>query len=91
MQLIAKTFKTIFPHFHIPSTTVLLKRSGDEGFYPHLIKFCETHLEKLDPRSEALVKDNPVATAASVQGDEWCQIMDELRVCLLSTILSTTS
>ncbi|XP_029694765.1 sperm-associated antigen 1 [Takifugu rubripes] len=54
-------------------------RSGDEGFYPHLIKFCETHLEKLDLRSEALVKENPVATAASVQEDEWCQIMDEMR------------
>ncbi|TWW79695.1 Sperm-associated antigen 1 HSD-3.8 [Takifugu flavidus] len=54
-------------------------RSGDEGFYPHLIKFCETHLEKLDPRSEALVKENPVATAASVQEDEWCQIMDEMK------------
>ncbi|XP_059194522.1 sperm-associated antigen 1 [Centropristis striata] len=54
-------------------------RSGDEGIYPHLIKFCESHLEKLDPRSRALRKENPVATAASLSNDEWSQIVDELK------------
>lgn len=56
-------------------------RSGDEGIYPHLIKFCESHLETLDPRSRALRKDNPVATAASLSKDEWSQIFDGLKVC----------
>ncbi|XP_047455711.1 sperm-associated antigen 1-like [Mugil cephalus] len=53
-------------------------RSGKEGIYPHLIKFCESHLEKLDPRSRALRKEAPVATAASLPKDEWHQIVDEL-------------
>lgn len=77
---------TLFHH----NLLFLLKRSGDEGMYPHLIKFCESHLEKLNPRSEALTKDNPAATATSVQEDEWCQIMNELMVCLLSAVLHTT-
>ncbi|XP_042280003.1 sperm-associated antigen 1-like [Thunnus maccoyii] len=56
-----------------------LLRSGDEGIYPHLIKFCESHLEKLDPRSRALRKENPVATAASIPVEEWSHIVDELK------------
>uniref|UniRef100_A0A3P8PCR5 RNA-polymerase II-associated protein 3-like C-terminal domain-containing protein n=1 Tax=Astatotilapia calliptera TaxID=8154 RepID=A0A3P8PCR5_ASTCA len=54
-------------------------RSGEEGIYPHLIKFCESHLEKLDPKSRALRKEMPVATAASLSKDEWNQIEDELK------------
>ncbi|XP_034384847.1 sperm-associated antigen 1-like isoform X2 [Cyclopterus lumpus] len=53
--------------------------SGDEGIYPHLIEFCESHLEKLDPRSRALRKHRPVATAASLSNEEWSQITDELK------------
>lgn len=81
-------FKPYFPHYY--NLLFFLKRSGDEGIYPDLIKFCETHLEKLDPRSRALMRENPVATATSIQEDEWHQIMDELMVCLVSTILPTT-
>lgn len=58
-----------------------VQRSGDEGIYPHLIQFCESHLEKLDPRSRVLRKETPVATAASLSNDEWSQIVDELKVC----------
>ncbi|KAF7650883.1 hypothetical protein LDENG_00119280 [Lucifuga dentata] len=54
-------------------------RSGDEGIYPHLIQFCESHLKKLDPKSRALRKDNLVATPASLPKDEWNQIADELK------------
>ncbi|XP_029307422.1 sperm-associated antigen 1 [Cottoperca gobio] len=54
-------------------------RSGDEGIYPHLIEFCESHLEKLDPMSLVLRKEKPVATAASLSNDEWSQIVDELK------------
>ncbi|XP_071251665.1 sperm-associated antigen 1 [Salvelinus alpinus] len=54
-------------------------RSGDEGIYPHLIQFCESRLERLDPTSRALRKDNPPATAACFSGDEWSQIADELK------------
>ncbi|RVE62191.1 hypothetical protein OJAV_G00154650 [Oryzias javanicus] len=54
-------------------------RSGKEGFYPHLIKFCESHLEKLNPRSRALRRENPAATAASLSKDEWHQIVSEMK------------
>ncbi|XP_024136943.1 sperm-associated antigen 1 isoform X3 [Oryzias melastigma] len=54
-------------------------RSGKEGFYPHLIKFCESHLEKLNPRSRALRRENPAATAASLSKDEWNQIVSEMK------------
>uniref|UniRef100_A0A8C5GFV5 RNA-polymerase II-associated protein 3-like C-terminal domain-containing protein n=1 Tax=Gouania willdenowi TaxID=441366 RepID=A0A8C5GFV5_GOUWI len=54
-------------------------RSGDEGIYPHLIQFCETHLEKLDPRSEAIKKDIPVATEATLNDQEWSQIIHDLK------------
>ncbi|XP_012993316.2 sperm-associated antigen 1 isoform X2 [Esox lucius] len=53
-------------------------RSGEEGIYPHLIEFCESHLEKLDPKSRALRKENPPATAFSFSRDEWLEITDEL-------------
>ncbi|KAM9310050.1 sperm-associated antigen 1 [Pholidichthys leucotaenia] len=53
-------------------------RSGEEGLYPDLIKFCESHLEKLYPQSRALRMDTPVGTAASLSEDEWSQIIDEL-------------
>ncbi|XP_062394527.1 sperm-associated antigen 1 [Sardina pilchardus] len=54
-------------------------RSGEEGIYPHLIDFCEKHVEKLNPRSRALRIDKPAATAASLPTDEWSQISDELK------------
>ncbi|KAI3361487.1 hypothetical protein L3Q82_013639 [Scortum barcoo] len=66
-------------------------RSGDEGIYPHLIQFCESHLEKLDPRSRALRKENPVATSASLSKDEWSQIVDELRTWREETKRTETS
>nr|XP_020494172.2 sperm-associated antigen 1 [Labrus bergylta] len=55
-------------------------RSGKEGFYPHLLEFCESHMKKLDPRNRALRKENPVATAASLAKDEWSQIFDDLKI-----------
>ncbi|XP_070768022.1 sperm-associated antigen 1-like [Enoplosus armatus] len=66
-------------------------RSGDEGIFPHLIKFCESHLEKLDPRSRALRKENPVATAASISTDEWSQIVNELKMWQEETKKTETS
>ncbi|XP_035483243.2 sperm-associated antigen 1 isoform X1 [Scophthalmus maximus] len=66
-------------------------RSGDEGIYPHLTTFCESHLEKLHPRSPALRKDNEVATAASLSKDEWSQIVDELKTWQEETKKTETS
>ncbi|XP_055766865.1 sperm-associated antigen 1-like isoform X3 [Salvelinus fontinalis] len=65
-------------------------RSGDEGIYPHLIQFCESRLERLDPTSRALRKDNPPATAACFSGDEWSQIADELKKWEIDAKMSET-
>ncbi|XP_072536083.1 sperm-associated antigen 1 [Salminus brasiliensis] len=54
-------------------------RSGKEGIYPHLTEFCEKHIEKLDPRSRALRKENSPATEASFSDNEWSQITSDLQ------------
>ncbi|XP_056289522.1 sperm-associated antigen 1-like [Pseudoliparis swirei] len=65
-------------------------RSGDEGIYPHLIEFCESHLEKLDPRSRALRKEQGLATAASLSNEEWSQITNELKTWQEETQMAET-
>ncbi|XP_071594154.1 sperm-associated antigen 1 [Heliangelus exortis] len=53
-------------------------RSGEEGYYPELTLFCEKRIEHLDPRSRALRKDKPAATAADFTAEEWETINGEL-------------
>lgn len=55
-------------------------RSGEEGVYPHLTEFCEKRIEKLNPKSRALRKERPPATAADFSFEEWSQITEELKV-----------
>ncbi|XP_061674842.1 sperm-associated antigen 1-like isoform X2 [Syngnathoides biaculeatus] len=59
---------------------LFVEMSGKEGIYPHLIDFCESQLEKLNPRSQALRKETPVATSSHLPADEWSHIEDELRI-----------
>ncbi|XP_077382016.1 sperm-associated antigen 1-like isoform X1 [Festucalex cinctus] len=70
---------------------LLLLRSGKEGIYPHLIEFCASRLEKLNPRSRALRKENPVTTSSSLPADEWSKIVDELRIWQDETKATETS
>ncbi|KFV07123.1 Sperm-associated antigen 1, partial [Tauraco erythrolophus] len=53
-------------------------RSGEEGCYPELTLFCEKRIEHLDPRSRALRKDKPAATASDFTAEEWESINSEL-------------
>ncbi|KAM6281025.1 sperm-associated antigen 1 isoform 2-T2 [Porphyrio hochstetteri] len=53
-------------------------RSGEEGCYPELMLFCEKRIEHLDPRSRALRKDKPAATASDFTAEEWETINSEL-------------
>uniref|UniRef100_A0A8C3RDG5 Sperm associated antigen 1 n=1 Tax=Cyanoderma ruficeps TaxID=181631 RepID=A0A8C3RDG5_9PASS len=53
-------------------------RSGEEGCYPELTLVCEKRIESLDPRSRALRKDKPAATAADFTAEEWEAINSEL-------------
>ncbi|XP_051574965.1 sperm-associated antigen 1 isoform X1 [Myxocyprinus asiaticus] len=55
-------------------------RSGQEGFYPHLIEFCEKHIEKLDPKSRVLRQEKRVSTAACFSTEEWTEISEELQM-----------
>ncbi|XP_058868607.1 sperm-associated antigen 1 isoform X1 [Acipenser ruthenus] len=63
---------------HLEKILVVL-RSGEEGIYPALTEFCEKKIESLDPRSRALRKEKPPATAASFSSDEWREIMCDLK------------
>ncbi|XP_077043571.1 sperm-associated antigen 1 isoform X1 [Agelaius phoeniceus] len=53
-------------------------RSGEEGCYPELTMVCEKRIECLDPRSRALRKDKPAATASDFTAEEWQAINSEL-------------
>ncbi|XP_030906383.1 sperm-associated antigen 1 [Melopsittacus undulatus] len=53
-------------------------RSGEEGCYPELTLFCEKRIEHLDPRSRALRKEKPAATASDFTAEEWETINGEL-------------
>ncbi|RLW13231.1 hypothetical protein DV515_00000439 [Chloebia gouldiae] len=53
-------------------------RSGEEGCYPELTLVCEKRIEHLDPRSRALRRDKPPATASDFTAGEWQAINSEL-------------
>ncbi|XP_029447659.1 sperm-associated antigen 1 isoform X2 [Rhinatrema bivittatum] len=54
-------------------------RSGEEGHYPDLTEFCENRIASLAPKSRALRKEKPAATAANFTFEEWKQIDDDLK------------
>uniref|UniRef100_A0A670XRK3 Sperm associated antigen 1 n=1 Tax=Pseudonaja textilis TaxID=8673 RepID=A0A670XRK3_PSETE len=53
-------------------------RSGEEGFFPELILFCENRIESLAPNSRLLRKEKPVANASNFTTEEWKKINDDL-------------
>ncbi|XP_067305575.1 sperm-associated antigen 1 isoform X4 [Pseudorasbora parva] len=55
-------------------------RSGQQGFFPHLIEFCERHIEKLEPKSRVLRKENRAASAADLSTEEWRSISEDLQM-----------
>ncbi|GFY62486.1 sperm-associated antigen 1, partial [Trichonephila inaurata madagascariensis] len=62
-------------------------RSGEEGIYPHLIKFCEEKLKELDPNNKYLglpksivnYSDLPVPERRSIISDleDWSKIFSD--------------
>ncbi|KAG3273826.1 sperm associated antigen 1 [Ictidomys tridecemlineatus] len=54
-------------------------RSGEEGYYPELTEFCEKRLKGLAPKSRALRKDKPAATASSFTEEEWEKIDGDIK------------
>ncbi|XP_078396151.1 sperm-associated antigen 1-like [Cetorhinus maximus] len=58
---------------------LIVLRSGEEGFYPDLISFCEKKIEKLDPKNRILQTNNPPATAASFTKEEWQEITGDMK------------
>uniref|UniRef100_A0A670K4V8 Sperm associated antigen 1 n=1 Tax=Podarcis muralis TaxID=64176 RepID=A0A670K4V8_PODMU len=54
-------------------------RSGEEGFYPDLVLFCEKRIESLAPNSRALRRDKPAATASDFTTEEWKEIENEMK------------
>lgn len=62
------------------SNTLFILRSGEEGFFPQLILFCENRIESLAPNSRVLRKEKPVANASDFTTEEWKKINDDLTV-----------
>ncbi|XP_041046348.1 sperm-associated antigen 1-like [Carcharodon carcharias] len=58
---------------------LIVLRSGEEGFYPDLISFCEKKIEKLDPKNRILRTNNPPATAANFTKEEWQEITGDMK------------
>ncbi|XP_062987071.1 sperm-associated antigen 1 [Elgaria multicarinata webbii] len=54
-------------------------RSGEEGFYPDLILFCEKRIESLAPNSRALRREKPAATVSDFTAEEWEKINNEMK------------
>ncbi|XP_027632031.1 sperm-associated antigen 1 [Tupaia chinensis] len=54
-------------------------RSGEEGYYPELTEVCEKRLQGLAPKSRALRKDKPAATASSFTPEEWENINGDIK------------
>ncbi|XP_061460272.1 sperm-associated antigen 1 isoform X2 [Rhineura floridana] len=63
---------------HLEKILTIL-RSGEEGFYPDLILFCEKRIESLAPNSRALRRDKPAATASDFTTEEWEKINNEIK------------
>ncbi|KAK2489126.1 hypothetical protein MC885_015591 [Smutsia gigantea] len=87
----SKTFKIPIEHLdfkyiekcsdvkHLEKILCVL-RSGEEGYYPELLEFCEKRLNGLAPKSRALRKDKPAATASSFTAEEWERIDGDIKV-----------
>ncbi|KAG9478762.1 sperm-associated antigen 1 [Eleutherodactylus coqui] len=54
-------------------------RSGEEGHYPDLTRFCEKRIENLSPNNRALRKDKPPTTAADFSVEAWQEIDTDLK------------
>ncbi|XP_044277641.1 sperm-associated antigen 1 isoform X2 [Varanus komodoensis] len=54
-------------------------RSGEEGFYPDLVLFCEKRIETLAPNSRALRREKTTATVSDFTAEEWEKINNEVK------------
>ncbi|XP_061185926.1 sperm-associated antigen 1-like [Saccostrea echinata] len=54
-------------------------RSGSEGRYPEMEKQCEDKIEKLNPASRILRKDNPVKKISDIDRDEGHSLQKDLQ------------
>ncbi|XP_071803880.1 sperm-associated antigen 1-like [Asterias amurensis] len=54
-------------------------RTGEEGFYPELIIYCEKQIEKLDPKSRTLRKDKPPTSMMGLDKEEQQQLNSDIK------------
>ncbi|XP_072042078.1 sperm-associated antigen 1-like isoform X2 [Amphiura filiformis] len=54
-------------------------RSGKEGHYPDLIKFCEDRIGDLDPNSRSLIKDKGPASKYDLDSEEWAKVNTDIK------------
>ncbi|GBL90851.1 hypothetical protein AVEN_127305-1, partial [Araneus ventricosus] len=48
----------------------ILFRSGEEGVYPHLIKFCEAKLQQVDPSNKYLLSAKGIMSYSDIPEEE---------------------
>lgn len=53
-------------------------KSGEEGFFPHLIQATEARLKKIKPNSKLLHNVTPVLTKSEIDKNEWESLSNDL-------------
>lgn len=57
-------------------------QSGEEGYYPDLLKCTENRLLQLNPNSKLLRKQIPVLTKNDLNKDEWDSLTTDVAVSI---------
>lgn len=58
---------------------VKVLKSGEEGYYPDLLRSAEDRLKKISPNSRVLRVAEPVLTRANLNEDEWNEVANDLK------------
>ncbi|GBN80711.1 hypothetical protein AVEN_264966-1, partial [Araneus ventricosus] len=56
--------------------------SGEEGVYPHLIKFCEARLQQVDPSNKYLLSAKGIMSYSDIPEEEKENILAGLEVSI---------
>lgn len=58
---------------------VKILKSGEEGYYPDLLRSAEERLKKINPNSRVLRVTEPVLTKANFNEEEWNEVANDLK------------
>lgn len=58
---------------------VKILKSGEEGYYPDLLRSAEDRLKRVNPNSRVLRVAEPILTKANFNEDEWNEVANDLK------------